>query len=124
MGGWRVELAPKQPAATDLFLSVMQVMDRATANPLAVEKIEGQSVVGARLSDRVVLFNPRGNRSADPISFVVKGDGTVKFLVTDVAEGNWQVWRDGRMARPAVLASGDAGVLYFEGPAGSYSLRR
>jgi len=44
--------------------------------------------------------------------------------VTDVAEGNWQVWRDGRIVLPAVVASGDAGVLYFEGAAGSYSLRR
>jgi hypothetical protein len=44
--------------------------------------------------------------------------------VTDVAEGAWQVWRDGRIVLPTVIASGDAGVLYFEGAAGSYSLRR
>ena len=71
-----------------------------------------------------VLFNPRGDRSADPISFAAKGEGTLKFLVTDVAEGNWQVWRDGRILRPAVVVSGDAGALYFEGSPGSYSLRR
>jgi hypothetical protein len=124
VGGWRVELSPKQPAATDLFLNVMQVIDQATGKPLPVEKIEGRGVVGARLSDRVVLFNPRGDRSADPISFVASGEGILKFLVTDVGEGNWQVWRDGRIVLPAVVASGDAGVLYFEGVAGSYSLRR
>jgi Heparinase II C-terminal domain/Heparinase II/III-like protein len=124
VGGWRVELSPKQPAATDLFLNVMQVMDQATGKPLSVEKIDGRGVVGAQLSDRVVLFNPRGDRSAEPISFAASGGGTLKFLVTDVVEGAWQVWRDGRIARPAVVASGDAGVLYFEGSAGSYSLRR
>jgi Heparinase II C-terminal domain len=124
VGGWRVELSPKQPAATDLFLNVMQVMDQATGKPLSVEKIDGRGVVGAQLSDRVVLFNPRGDRSADPISFAASGGGTLKFLVTDVVEGNWQVWRDGRIVLPAVVASGDAGVLYFEGLAGNYSLQR
>jgi hypothetical protein len=124
VGGWRVELSPRQPAATDLFLNVMQVMDRAAGNPVAVEKLEGRGVVGAQVADRVVLFNPGGGRSGEPISFVVRGEGTLKFLVTDVAEGPWQVWRDGGIVRPAVVASGDAGVLYFEGPAGSYSLRR
>jgi hypothetical protein len=72
----------------------------------------------------VVLFNPRGDRSAQPIAFAARGEGTLKFLVTDVAEGAWQVWRDGRIVLPTVIASGDAGVLYFEGAAGSYSLRR
>ena len=47
-----------------------------------------------------------------------------QFLVTDVAEGTWQVWRDGKIVKPAVTVTGDAGVLNFEGPAGSYSLRR
>jgi hypothetical protein len=44
--------------------------------------------------------------------------------VTDLAEGNWQVWRDGQIANPALVVSHDAGTLYFGGQAGSYSLRR
>jgi len=123
-GGWRVEVSPKQPAAADLFLNAMQVMDRGTGRPHAVEKVEGSGVVGLRLADRVVLFNPAGDRATRPVSFSVAGKGAVRCLVTDLAEGTWQVWRDGRIAQPAMHVSADAGVVYFEGPAGSYSLRR
>ena len=123
-GSWRVELSPRKPAATDLFLNVMQVMDRERSDPLAVEKIESEDVVGVRLSDRVVLFNPAGLRATEPVSFALRGEGTMKVLVTDLAEGTWQVWRDGQIAVPALTVSGDAGTAYFEGPAGSYVLRR
>ena len=51
-----------------------------------------------------------------------KGDG--KSEVPGYRRRGGQVWRDGRIVSPAVVASGDAGVLYFEGLAGSYSLRR
>lgn len=44
--------------------------------------------------------------------------------MTDLAEGTWQVWRDGRIVTPAVTVSAEAGTLYFEGPAGRYELRR
>jgi heparin/heparan-sulfate lyase len=123
-GAWRVELSPARPAAADLFLNVMQVMDRGTSGPFTVETVESRDVVGLRLSDRVVLFNPRGDRTAGPVSFAVQGEGALKLLVTDLAEGTWQVRRDGRIARPAITVSGDSGVMYFEGPAGHYSLLR
>jgi hypothetical protein len=120
----RVDISPKAPAATDLFLNVMQMLDQSAAKPFAVEKIESTDVVGLRLSDRVVLFNPRGDRATQPVSFAARGSGTLKFLVTDLTEGTWQVWRDGGIVAPALEVSGDAGTLYFEGPAGNYSLRR
>jgi hypothetical protein len=50
--------------------------------------------------------------------------GSFQYLVTGLGEGNWQIWRDGRIVQPAVTVTSDAGTLYFEGPAGSYSLRR
>jgi heparin/heparan-sulfate lyase len=122
-GAWRVELSPWRPAAADLFLNVMQVMDRETGTPLDVEPIEGPDVTGLRIADRVVLFNPAGDRTAKPVAFRVRGPALLKFLVTDLAEGTWQVWRDGEITRPAVVVPGDAGVACFEGPAGSYALR-
>ena len=125
-GAWRVELSPRRPAAADLFLNVIQVMDRdsAAARPLVVEKIESGNIVGVRLADRVVLFDSRGDRNADPLAFSVQGDGTLKFLVTDLAEGTWQVWRDGKIAVPALSVSADDGTAYFEGRSGRYELRR
>jgi heparin/heparan-sulfate lyase len=123
MGGWRVELCPQKPAGADLFLNVMQVMNQ-DAGAFPVEKIESKDLVGMRLSDRVVLFNPVGGRAALPVSFAVKGEGTLRFLVTGLVQGNWQIWRDGRIARPSAPVSSDGGTLYFEGPAGRYTLRR
>ena len=123
-GGWRVEISPKQPAAADLFLNVMQVMERNSGKGLAVEKLFGADLLGVRLADRVVLFNRAGIRATGQVSFAVHGEARLHFLVTDLMEGTWQVWRDGQVACPAITASSEAGIAYFEGPAGSYSLRR
>ena len=43
MGGWRIQVSPKQPSATNLFLNVMQAMDRSVARPLPVEKISSRA---------------------------------------------------------------------------------
>jgi len=123
-GAWRIELSPKQPSATDLFLNVLQVMDPGRSTPLATEKIESPGVVGVRVSDRVVLFNSGGGRTAEPVSFTVRGNGNLRFVIADRAEGTWQVSRDGRIVEPAVKVTADAGTLYFEGPPGSYNLHR
>jgi heparin/heparan-sulfate lyase len=123
-GAWRVELSPRQPAATDLFLNVVQVMDRGSSARLPVEKVESKELTGVRVADRVVLFNPAGGRLAQPVSFAARGDGTLRFLVADLAAGSWQVLRGGHAAGKPVAVSKDAGTLYFEGPAGSYTLKR
>ena len=117
MGGWRIQVSPKQPAATDLFLNVMQVMDRSVTKPLAIEKIESNGIIGVKIADRVVVFAGDG-----PISFKIPGAGTIHLLVTDLAEGQWQVSRDGvSLQTPPV---GRAGTLYVEGASGSFTLDR
>lgn len=122
IGAWRVELSPKEPAAADLFLNVMQVMERDKGQALPVNRLDSQDMVGVRLADRAVFFNRAAERTNRPLAFSM--NATLKCLVTDLAEGTWQVWRDGRIVNPAIAVSGDAGTLYFEGPAGNYSLRR
>lgn len=124
LGAWRVELSPKEPAAEDLFLNVMQVLERDRGQALPVDRLDSQEMVGVRLADRAVLFSRTGERANRPLAFALRGSGPLKCLVSDLAEGNWQVWRDGRIVHPAIPVSGDAGTLYLEGPAGNYSLRR
>jgi len=119
-----VELSPAEAAATDYFLNAMQVMETGKGKPAAVEKIESGGLTGVRLADRVVLFNRNSERTDRPVSFTVKGGGKLKYLVTDLAAGTWQVWRDGGIVHPAVPVSSSAGTLYFQGPSGNYSLRR
>ena len=124
IGAWRVELSPGEAATTDYFLNAMQVMDTDGGKPAAVEKLESGDVVGVRLADRIVLFNRKAERTDRPVTFSVNAGGTFKCLVTDLAAGTWQLWRDGRILNPAMPVSAEAGTLYFQGPSGHYSLRR
>jgi len=124
MGNWRVELSPRETSASDLFLNVMQVTDRSNDRLLQVKKIEGEKLLGLEIAQRVVLFNRRGNSTNRPVDWKFSGGGTFKFLVADLAAGNWQLWRDGRIVDPVIEVTEDAGTVCFEGPAGSYELRR
>jgi Heparinase II C-terminal domain/Heparinase II/III-like protein len=122
IGAWRIELSPRRPQAVDYFLNVMEVGAAKVGG--AVEKLEAPGLVGARVADRVIWFSAGGARAKGPVSFTVKAAGTLEYLVTDLVSGTWQVWRDGRIAIPAVTVSEDAGTLYFTGPAGRWELRR
>ncbi len=124
VGAWRVELSPAKPSENDLFLNVMQVMARDTGKPFPVAKLESGDLIGVRVADSVVFFNRTGDRMSHAVSFTVSGSSPLKCLVTDLAEGTWQVWRDGRIIRPAVTVNGDEGTLYFQAPPGNYQLRR
>ncbi len=120
-GAWRIEVSPRKASATDCFLNVLQVT--GTSAP-AVEKLAAKGMTGVRVADRVVWFQTASERTERAVAFTVSGEGTMKYLVTDLAAGTWQVWRDGKISRPAVRVAESEGTLYFEGPPGSYQLRR
>lgn len=120
IGEWRVEVSPRQPSAADVFLNVMQVMDRATP-PLPVRSMQAGTLSGFLVAGTTVTFQSDGQRTAGPMSF--RSDGK-RFLVTDLAEGAWRVARDGAAAGKAIEVSKDAGTLWFEGPPGRYTLER
>jgi hypothetical protein len=124
IGSWRIELSPREASATDYFLNVMEIMDGKERRSGGVEKLTAKDLVGVRIADRVVWFQKESERVGRPLEFTVAGAGTIGYLVTDLAEGTWQVWRDGRIVTPAVTVSAEAGTLYFEGPPGRYELRR
>jgi hypothetical protein len=121
-GGWRVQISPRQPQAVDLFLNVMQMTE--TAPPLQVEKLQTPQMAGAHIADRAVLFSVTGDRLSHPPAFTVEGAGPQKILVADLAEGTWQIWRNGQVVKPAAEVTAESGTLYIEGPAGRYELRR
>jgi heparin/heparan-sulfate lyase len=122
-GAWRIDLSPKSAAETDWFLNVMQIMD-SDAAPRSATAVGGDNLAGVQLADRVVLFNRAQALLDRQTSFSVRGNQTFKYLVTGLAEGTWQVWRDGRVLLPAVTVTEERHSLYFEGPDGAYSLRR
>jgi heparin/heparan-sulfate lyase len=123
-GAWRVEISPMQAAGVNYFLNVMQVMDQNVAAGLQVQLIQSTEVTGVRIADRIVLFNKTSERSDQPVSFAVEGSNTFRYLITDLAPGMWQVRRDGQVLFPALPVTEEEGTLYFEGPAGKYTLLR
>ena len=99
----------------------MQVMDAAGGpEPLAPELIETDELVGVRIADRVVLFSREARRLAEPVSFVVPGEGgDLGILVTGMAAGRW---RAAGPVAPDLRATEEGGALYFRGPVGAYQL--
>lgn len=124
LGAWRVELSPVRPAAENLFLNVMQMMGRDGGAALAAGKSESAESVAVQLAEWTVVFAKSGARTDRPVRFSLAGGGVRKCLVTDLAEGPWQVRRNGEIVQPVVWVTAGAGTLYFEGPAGAYELRR
>ena len=48
----------------------------------------------------------------------------LKFLITDLKPGNWQVLKNSTVYLPVREVKVDDGVLCFEGTAGVYEFRR
>jgi hypothetical protein len=90
-------------------------------SPLPITRIEDGGLVGVLLAETSILFQREGRRTDRPVRF--RSDGR-RFLALDLAEGTWQVRRDGEVARPAVRVSAEEGALWLEGPPGNYELRR
>ena len=129
-GKWRVQISPKTEQYNDGFLNVMQVMDNigGPATSLATELIDDSTstMVGAKIKDRVVLFSKSGDRLTGSVTFTVTGSlPTYKYVVTDLAAGNWSITQTqtGQTIQPQnVTVEGNA--LSFNGPAGPYTLTK
>jgi heparin/heparan-sulfate lyase len=119
-GAWRVEVSPRDAATDDLFLNVMQIMDRDVA-PLPVRRIDAGRSIAVRLADWTVLFQRDGRRTDGPIDFRSEGE---RFLVTDLAEGSWSILRNGLATTENRIVSNEEGGLWYSGPPGRYTLER
>jgi len=125
-GAWRVEISPTTDATTDEFLNVMQVMDNVNGPaPMAVEQVTGDKLLGAKISNRVVLFGKLSDTVGDSASFTVgANESKLYYLVTDLAPGFWTVTKNGETARTQYEVTQDEGELYFSGSPGTYTLTR
>ena len=123
-GSWRIEISPKQPAAEDYYLNVIQITDNTQKTLHNILRLDGEQTTGVQVSDRVVVFSKNAMPLESPFTVSVKGTGNYKFLVTDLRPGNWQVWKDGKLFKPTVYVRSDDGALSFEGEAGEYKFLR
>lgn len=121
---WRIQLSPVADSAEDLFLNAMLVTDRENDRLATVVGIDQEDRVGALIADRAVLFSRNTEASDGSVTFTLPGSKGYRILVADLAEGIWQVRRNGEVYLAGLPVPAGAGVLFFEGPAGNYELLR
>lgn len=127
-GAWRIEVSPKQAAAENLFLNVMQITDRKTSARWPVHRFEtadrtGCVITGLSLS-WVVLFRRDTMRSGQEVRLKVPGPNSCHVLVTDLTPGLWHAQRDGATGSQELEATEDSGSVWFEAQAGDWRLHR
>jgi heparin/heparan-sulfate lyase len=118
IGQWRVEVSPREAAATDVFLNVMQAMDRDTP-PLPVRRIDAGAAAGFYVAGATVLFQREGKRTGAAVVFRSEGK---RFLVVDLNPGEWRILRDGRPTGTTVRVTPNEGAIWFDGQPGDYRL--
>lgn len=123
-GEWRVEVSPSAPANEDYFLNVIQVADNNCNELHKASLLRGENLVGAVIADRIVTFSKNGETINGKAEMDVQGNGTFKFVMTDMKPGTWQVKKDGKIFIPYKWVGTEDGVLSFEGGSGHYEFFR
>ena len=95
-----------------------------TGEPRPIAPIDSTDLAGLRIADRVVAFYVESHTARSAVSFDVDGAGALKFLVTGLAPGDWEIWSGGMLDIPEAEVRPETGALRFEGRPGSYFLRR
>ena len=121
-GEWRVEVTPKKAAKEDSFLNVMQVMDNSV-QPLSVQRIDADKVVGALVADRLVMFSRSGQPLADSFTFEIPkfAGKSVKVLLTDLQPREWTVKNGKKIVQKASVTS-EEGTIYVSLAPGRYTV--
>lgn len=123
-GEWRVEVSPSAPANEDYFLNVIQVADNNCNELHKASLLKGENLVGAVIADRIVTFSKDGETINGKAEMDVQGNGTFKFVMTNMKPGTWQVKKDGKIFIAYKWVGAEDGVLSFEGGSGHYEFFR
>ena len=123
-GEWRVEVSPSAPANEDYFLNVIQVADNNCNELHKASLLKGENLVGAVIANRIVTFSKDGETINGKAEMDVQGNGTFKFVMTDMKPGTWQVKKDGKIFIAYKWVGAEDGVLSFEGGSGHYEFFR
>lgn len=90
----------------------------------AFERMSEVDIAGVRIADWAVTFYTDSHSARSPFSFDAAGSGRLRFVVTGLAPGTWEIWHAGYLTDPEVAVPREAGAAYFEGPAGGYFFRK
>ena len=121
--GWgRVEISPSTEQKEDWFLNVMYVGDGAESPQLQkAELIETDQILGAKILNKITVFNKKSQRTKNEITFEAKGDEILDIAVCGLEKGEWTVLSDGKEITKQI-ATEDGGMIYFSAEAGNYTL--
>jgi len=86
--------------------------------------VSSLDLAGAALGDTAVLFHTEASSARSAVSFDSSETGGRRYLITGLAPGTWEVWRNGWLLDLDGRVMPQAGCLYFEERPGSYFFRR
>jgi hypothetical protein len=115
-------LQPRAVRLRDEEAAMLDAVLLGGATP--VVPVTSMDLAGARIADRVVLFYTEPSMARSMVYFDVEASGRLKFLVTGLAPGTWEIWWNGWLENPQGGVEPEAGALYFEGEPGGYFLKR
>ncbi len=115
----RTELRSGAGPGDRIYLNVLD----AAARPGGVREAGGIDLAGAVCCNWAVLFHTESHSARSPLFFTAP-QGASKFLLIGLAPGDWDVWRDGFLEAGQGIVQPEEASLYFEGPAGTYFLRK
>ena len=116
---WRLEVSPATSQKEDYFMHAMAVMDKATAEPLAEEIVQGE-LIGAKMLDKIGLFSKSGSLLSSA-SFELEGDHPYDILINDLLPGKWIVERDGKPIEELTASSAGKNI-YFKSSPGRFKI--
>ncbi len=122
-GHWgRVEIVSTAGTKQATFMNVLYVTDKGqTKTAPAVTEITGSGVKGGVFGDVAAVFVTSRVNSNSTVTATVSGTGTMKYYVSGVSAGEWNVSVNGTSYGTAT-ATEEGGLLVFEAPAGNLVL--
>ncbi|MBC7924895.1 MAG: hypothetical protein H7039_04490 [Bryobacteraceae bacterium] len=88
-------------------------------------RLKSLDLEGVQIRDWAVLFHTESRMARSTLSFDTKASaGPLRFLITGLAPGTWEIWRNGWLVDSNAFVEPREGVLYYSGNPGSYFLRR
>jgi len=115
---WQLPEATRLPVPADDTV-LLRVSDSGKA-----ANISSLDLAGAVLRETAVLFHTESTSARSAVSFDSSETEARHYLITGLAPGLWEVWRNGWLLDLDGKVTPQAGCLYFEERPGSYFLRR
>jgi hypothetical protein len=122
---WRAEIQPPTSEATDYFLTVITPTSTSLASAPTSTLITATGWYGAQVTDTgasyVAMFPTNGATPQTSASYTLSASGTVKHMVTGLADGTYVVTQ-GSTGIGSVTAAADGSVSFNSTGGGNFTI--